>query len=178
MIYPEWLNLNAVWFVLVGVLFTGYALLDGFDLGVGALHLFTRKDEHRRIMLNAIGPVWDGNEVWLVTGGGALFAAFPNVYATVFSGFYLAFILLLFALIFRAVWPSSFGASNRCIGGGGCGMWASPWAASCPASSSAWRWATSPGGCRSTRRVNSPAVSRGCCTPTPSCWASPRLRSS
>jgi len=103
MSYPGWLDLNAVWFVLVGVLFTGYALLDGFDLGVGALHLFTRKDEHRRIMLNAIGPVWDGNEVWLVTGGGALFAAFPNAYATVFSGFYLAFILLLFALIFRAV---------------------------------------------------------------------------
>jgi cytochrome d ubiquinol oxidase subunit II len=101
--YPDWIDLNAVWFVLVGVLFTGYALLDGFDLGVGALHLFTREDEHRRIMLNAIGPVWDGNEVWLVTGGGALFAAFPNVYATVFSGFYLAFILLLFALIFRAV---------------------------------------------------------------------------
>lgn len=103
MSYPEWLNLNAVWFLLVGVLFTGYALLDGFDLGVGGLHLFTRTDEHRRIMLNSIGPVWDGNEVWLVTGGGALFAAFPNVYATVFSGFYLAFILLLFALIFRAV---------------------------------------------------------------------------
>ncbi len=103
MTYPDWLDLNAVWFVLVGVLFTGYALLDGFDLGVGALHLFTRTDEHRRVMLNAIGPVWDGNEVWLVTGGGALFAAFPNVYATVFSGFYLAFILLLVALIFRAV---------------------------------------------------------------------------
>lgn len=103
MSFPEGLDLNAVWFVLVGVLFTGYALLDGFDLGVGALHLFTRKDEHRRIMLNAIGPVWDGNEVWLVTGGGALFAAFPNAYATVFSGFYLAFILLLVALIFRAV---------------------------------------------------------------------------
>jgi cytochrome d ubiquinol oxidase subunit II len=103
MSFPDWLNLNAVWFVLVGALFTGYALLDGFDLGVGALHLFTRKDEHRRIMLNAIGPVWDGNEVWLVTGGGALFAAFPNAYATVFSGFYLAFILLLVALIFRAV---------------------------------------------------------------------------
>jgi cytochrome d ubiquinol oxidase subunit II len=97
------LDLPTVWFVLVGVLFSGYALLDGFDLGVGALHLFTRKDEHRRILLNAIGPVWDGNEVWLVTGGGALFAAFPNVYATVFSGFYLAFILLLVALIFRAV---------------------------------------------------------------------------
>ena len=101
--FPDWLDLNATWFVLVGVLFTGYALLDGFDLGVGALHLFTRKDEDRRIMLNSIGPVWDGNEVWLVTGGGALFAAFPNVYATVFSGFYLAFMLLLVALIFRAI---------------------------------------------------------------------------
>ena len=96
-------DLNAVWFILIGVLFTGYAMLDGFDLGVGALHLFTRKDDERRVMLNAIGPVWDGNEVWLVTGGGALFAAFPNVYATVFSGFYLAFVLLLVALIFRAV---------------------------------------------------------------------------
>jgi cytochrome d ubiquinol oxidase subunit II len=97
------LDLNTVWFILIGVLFTGYAMLDGFDLGVGALHLFTRTDEERRTMLNAIGPVWDGNEVWLVTGGGALFAAFPNVYATVFSGFYLAFVLLLVALIFRAV---------------------------------------------------------------------------
>ncbi|MGO8765020.1 MAG: cytochrome d ubiquinol oxidase subunit II [Limisphaerales bacterium] len=96
-------DLNTIWFVLVGVLFTGYAMLDGFDLGIGALHLFTKKDEERRIMLNAIGPVWDGNEVWLVTGGGALFAAFPNAYATVFSGFYLAFMLLLFALIFRGV---------------------------------------------------------------------------
>src|SRR5215469_603884 len=97
------LDLNTIWFVLVGVLFTGYALLDGFDLGVGALHLFTSKDDERRVMLNSIGPVWDGNEVWLVTGGGALFAAFPNVYATVFSGFYLALELLLAALIFRAV---------------------------------------------------------------------------
>ena len=97
------LDLHTTWFVLIGVLFTGYAMLDGFDLGVGAIHLFTRKDEDRRVMLNAIGPVWDGNEVWLVTGGGALFAAFPNVYATVFSGFYLAFVLLLVALIFRAV---------------------------------------------------------------------------
>lgn len=96
-------DLNVAWFVLVGVLFTGYAILDGFDLGVGALHLFTRSDQDRRVMLNAIGPVWDGNEVWLVTGGGALFAAFPEVYATVFSGFYEAFMLLLFSLIFRAV---------------------------------------------------------------------------
>jgi cytochrome d ubiquinol oxidase subunit II len=78
-------------------------MLDGFDLGVGALHLFVKKDEDRRIFLNAIGPVWDGNEVWLVTGGGALFAAFPMAYATVFSGFYLAFMALLCGLIFRAV---------------------------------------------------------------------------
>ena len=97
------LDLNIIWFGLVGVLLTGYAILDGFDLGVGALHLLTRKDEHRRMMINTIGPVWDGNEVWLVTGGGALFAAFPEVYATVFSGFYLAFMLVLCVLIFRAV---------------------------------------------------------------------------
>jgi cytochrome bd ubiquinol oxidase subunit II len=97
------LSLNAIWFVLVGVLLTGYAILDGFDLGVGMLHLFTRSDHHRRVLLNAIGPVWDGNEVWLVVGGGALFAAFPHVYATVFSGFYTAFMLLLCCLIFRAV---------------------------------------------------------------------------
>lgn len=97
------LDLNTIWFLLVGVLFTGYAVLDGFDLGVGALHLLGRTDIERRTLLNSIGPVWDGNEVWLVTGGGALFAAFPEVYATAFSGFYLAFMLLLFFLIFRAV---------------------------------------------------------------------------
>ena len=98
------LDLNATWFILVGVLFTGYVILDGFDLGVGVLHLFVaRRDEDRRVFLNAIGPVWDGNEVWLVTGGGALFAAFPDVYATVFSGFYIPFMALLCALIFRAV---------------------------------------------------------------------------
>jgi len=96
-------DLNTVWFILVGVLFTGYALLDGFDLGVGALHLLTKSDTDRRLMINSIGPVWDGNEVWLVTGGGALFASFPEVYATSFSGFYMAMILLLFGLIFRAV---------------------------------------------------------------------------
>jgi cytochrome bd ubiquinol oxidase subunit II len=94
---------QVLWFILVGVLFSGYAILDGFDLGVGALHLFIKGDKERRVFLNSIGPIWDGNEVWLVTGGGALFAAFPEVYATVFSGFYLAFMLLLVALIFRAV---------------------------------------------------------------------------
>ncbi len=97
------LDLNTIWFGIVGVLFAGYAILDGFDLGVGILHLLNKEDHDRRIQLNSIGPVWDGNEVWLVTGGGALFAAFPEVYATVFSGFYLAFMLLLFALLFRAV---------------------------------------------------------------------------
>lgn len=97
------LDLNLTWYILIGILLTGYAILDGFDLGVGALHLFTKSDEERRIMINTIGPVWDGNEVWLVTGGGALFAAFPDVYATVFSGFYTAIMLLLAMLIFRAV---------------------------------------------------------------------------
>jgi cytochrome bd ubiquinol oxidase subunit II len=97
------MDLNTIWFLLVGVLIAGYAILDGFDLGTGVLHLFTRDERERRVMMNAIGPVWDGNEVWLLTGGGALFAAFPPVYAAVFSGFYLAFMLLLVALIFRAI---------------------------------------------------------------------------
>jgi cytochrome d ubiquinol oxidase subunit II len=95
--------LNVTWYVLIIILLAGYVVLDGFDLGVGSLHLFARGDRDRRIMLNAIGPVWDGNEVWLVTGGGALFAMFPEMYATAFSGFYMAFMLLLYALIFRAV---------------------------------------------------------------------------
>jgi cytochrome d ubiquinol oxidase subunit II len=96
-------DLNTLWFVLLGVLLAGYAILDGFDLGVGILHLAARNERERRLMLNSIGPLWDGNEVWLVTFGGAMFAAFPNAYATIFSGFYTAFMLLLFALIFRAV---------------------------------------------------------------------------
>lgn len=91
------------WFVLLGVLLTGYAILDGFDLGVGMLHLVARTDEERRIVINSIGPIWDGNEVWLVTFGGALFAAFPEAYATIFSGYYEAFMAVLGALIFRAV---------------------------------------------------------------------------
>jgi cytochrome d ubiquinol oxidase subunit II len=96
--------LQSVWYVLIGVLIVGYAILDGFDLGVGVLSPFVAKrDQERRLLLNAIGPFWDGNEVWLLTAGGALFAAFPHVYATVFSGFYLALMLVLFALIVRAV---------------------------------------------------------------------------
>ncbi len=96
--------LNYAWYVLLGVLLVGYAILDGFDLGVGILHPFVpRTDIERRLNMNSIGPLWDGNEVWLVTFGGALFAAFPNAYATAFSAFYLPFMVLLFALIFRAV---------------------------------------------------------------------------
>ena len=97
------MDLSLFWFVTLGVLLAGYAILDGFDLGVGILHIGARGDVERRIFMNSIGPLWDGNEVWLVTFGGALFAAFPEAYATAFSGFYLAFMALLFALIFRAV---------------------------------------------------------------------------
>src|ERR1051325_7715476 len=97
------MDLNIVWFILLGVLLAGYAVLDGFDLGVGILHPLAGTDRDRRLFINAIGPIWDGNEVWLITFGGALFAAFPMAYATIFSGFYVAFMALLFALIFRAV---------------------------------------------------------------------------
>ncbi len=96
----DWATL---WFVILGLLLAGYAILDGFDLGVGMLHVLVTDDDHeRRLVINSIGPLWDGNEVWLVTFGGALFAAFPEAYATVFSGFYLPFMLLLVMLIFRA----------------------------------------------------------------------------
>ncbi|MCB0264058.1 MAG: cytochrome d ubiquinol oxidase subunit II [Calditrichaeota bacterium] len=95
--YPTW------WFLVVGALFSGYAILDGFDFGAGAFHLFFKKEESRRIALNAVGPVWDGNEVWLVIGGGALFAGFPVVYATLFSAMYVPFMLFLLFIIFRAI---------------------------------------------------------------------------
>ena len=96
--------LSVLWFFLIFVLIAGYFVLDGFDLGVGALSPFIAKnDEERAVLRRAIGPVWDGNEVWLLTAGGALFAAFPDAYATTFSGFYLAVMLVLFGLIVRAV---------------------------------------------------------------------------
>ncbi|HET9235404.1 MAG TPA: cytochrome d ubiquinol oxidase subunit II [Candidatus Eisenbacteria bacterium] len=97
------MDLHLIWFVIMGALLAGYAILDGFDLGVGMLHPLAQNDRERRLFMGAIGPIWDGNEVWLVTFGGALFAMFPEAYATIFSGFYLAFMLLLFALIARAV---------------------------------------------------------------------------
>jgi len=96
-------DLEFGWFTVFVILMIGYAILDGFDLGVGMLHLFAKSDQERRLMLNSIGPVWDGNEVWLVTAGGALFAGFPDIYATTLSAFYLPVMLLLFGIILRAV---------------------------------------------------------------------------
>lgn len=98
------MDLNTVWFILIAVLFIGYFFLEGFDFGTGILMPFISKDDtDRRVVINAIGPFWDGNEVWLVTAGGAMFAAFPHWYATLFSGFYHALLLILLALILRGV---------------------------------------------------------------------------
>ncbi len=97
------MDLHVLWFFILGALLCGYAVLDGFDLGVGILHLFVRNDHERRIFMGAIGPLWDGNEVWLVCLGGALFAAYPEAYATLTSGFYTICMLVLLALICRAV---------------------------------------------------------------------------
>jgi len=97
--------LQIIWFVLIGILLAGYAVLDGFDLGIGSLFPFLAGSDEKKaaVLFRSIGPVWDGNEVWLITGGGALFAAFPHAYATVFSGFYLALMIVLLGLILRAV---------------------------------------------------------------------------
>lgn len=98
------MDLGNLWFALIGILFVGFFFLEGFDFGVGILLPFLgKKDADRRIIINTIGPFWDGNEVWLITAGGAIFAAFPNWYATMFSGFYLALLLVLVALILRGV---------------------------------------------------------------------------
>ncbi|ROT29550.1 cytochrome d ubiquinol oxidase subunit II [Micromonospora sp. HM5-17] len=98
------MELTTLWFLLIAVLFTGYFILEGFDFGVGILlPVLGRDDRERRVLINTIGPVWDGNEVWLITAAGALFAAFPGWYASLFSGFYLPMLLILLALIFRGV---------------------------------------------------------------------------
>lgn len=98
------MELSELWFILIAVLFTGFFFLEGFDYGVGILLPFVAKnDNERRVVINTIGPVWDANEVWLLTAGGAMFAAFPHWYATMFSGFYLALFLILLALILRGV---------------------------------------------------------------------------
>lgn len=99
------MDLGTVWFILIAILFTGFFFLEGFDFGVGILLPFLGKnDAERRTIINTIGPFWDGNEVWLITAGGAIFAAFPNWYAAMFSGFYLALIFILAALILRGVY--------------------------------------------------------------------------
>lgn len=99
----ETIDYAFIWFIITFGLLAGYAILDGFDIGVGIFHLFSKGDRERRIVLDSIGPVWDGNEVWLVTAGGALFAGFPHAYATLCSGFYIPLMFFLFSLILRAV---------------------------------------------------------------------------
>src|SRR3954449_6038326 len=98
------MTLSDVWFVLIAVLWTGYFLLEGFDFGVGILLPVLGRDEtRRRVLINTIGPVWDGNEVWLLVAGGPTFAAFPEGYAPLFSGFYLPLLIILVALIVRGL---------------------------------------------------------------------------
>ena len=99
--YP---SLKIIWWLLVGVLLVGFAIMDGHDMGVGTLLPFVGRDDvERRIVINTVGPHWDGNQVWFITGGGAIFAAWPLVYATAFSGFYWAMLAVLWALFFRPV---------------------------------------------------------------------------
>src|SRR5271154_6294350 len=93
-----------IWFCLVAIMIAGYVVLDGFDIGVGILHLYlARTDDERRVLLRTIGPVWDGNEVWLVAAGGTLYFAFPALYASSFSGFYLPLMMVLWLLVIRGV---------------------------------------------------------------------------
>lgn len=103
-IFLDYTTLRVIWWLLLGVLLAGFAVMDGFDLGVGTLLPFVaRTDDERRLVINTVGPVWEGNQVWLILGGGAIFAAWPPLYAVSFSGFYLAMFLILFALILRPV---------------------------------------------------------------------------
>ena len=106
-------HLNNIWFVIVAIFWVGFFVLEGFDFGVGMLHSFVgRNDVERRIAVNSIGPFWDGNEVWLIVAGAAIFAAFPSWYATMFSTFYLALLVVLVALIVRGV-SFEFNAEDR-----------------------------------------------------------------
>ena len=104
-------QLRCIWWLLIGVLMLGWAITDGFDVGVAMLLKIVGKDDaERRVMINSVAPHWDGNQVWLITAGGAIFAAWPIVYATAFSGLYLAMILVLMALFFR---PLAFAYSSN-----------------------------------------------------------------
>ena len=149
------MTLNDVWFFLFILIIAGYLILDGFDMGVGILLLpMARTDTERRILLNSIGPVWDGNEVWLVLGAGVLFAVFPLAYASLFSGLYLAFVLVLLVMILRTV-ALEFRSKEPADAGDRPGTPSSR--SPRPASRSSWAWpsATSSTACRSTPRATS-----------------------
>ena len=160
------MELTTVWFALIAVLWIGYFTLEGFDFGVGMLLPVLAKDEkERRVMINTIGPVWDGNEVWLLVAGGATFAAFPEWYATLFSGFYLPLLLILLALIVRGV-AFEYRAKGHYP------QWRSRWdlaiviGSFIPRCCGAWPSPTSCGASRSTRTRSTPAGSSTCSTPT------------
>ncbi len=156
------MELTTIWFVLIAFLWVGYLVLEGFDFGVGILlPVIGRSERERRAVIATIGPVWDGNEVWVLVAGGATFAAFPEWYATLFSGFYLPLFLILVALIIRGVafefrgkrpdatWRSAGtprSSSARCC------------RRSCGASPSPTSWPA----CRSTRSTSSPATCSRC----------------
>ena len=151
---------QCLWFCLIFVLIAGYFVLDGFDLGAGVLYpLIAKTEGEKAVVRRSVGPVWDGNEVWLLTAGGALFAAFPMAYATTFSGFYLAIMLVLFGLIVRAILSSARTTPN----GARRGTRASSSARCCRRCCSAWRSATSTPASRWMPTATTPASP---------CWAS------
>lgn len=154
------MTLNIVWFWLLGAMLIAYSVLDGFDLGVGATYLWVAKtNEERRITLNAIGPVWNGNEVWLLAAGGMLVVSFPRVYASAFSGFYLALMLVLWFLILRGV-SIEFRSKLESPCGDRSSTPDSGWVASPCRCSSGWRSATSSADFRSTKTALSREPSR------------------
>ena len=153
------MELTTVWFMLIAVLWTGYFLLEGFDFGVGMLlPVLGRDDADRRVVINTIGPVWDGNEVWLLVAGGATFAAFPEWYATLFSGFYLPLLLILVALIVRGVAFEYRGKRDDRRLAAAAGTARSSSAARCPRCCGAWRSPTSCAACRSTPTTSTPGT--------------------
>ena len=153
---PAYTGLEVFWFLIIAVLWAGYFVLEGFDFGVGIL-LPVRRPRHdldRRVMINTIGPVWDGNEVWLLVAGGATFAAFPNWYATLFSGFYLPLFLILAALIFRGRGLRVPGQAGHARRGGSPGTTPSSGAACCRRCCGASPSPTSCAACRSGRTAH------------------------
>ena len=139
--------METFWFMAVAFMITMYVLLDGFDLGAGAIHPFVaRSDDERRMVLRAIGPVWDGNEVWIIAAGGTLFFTFPQLYASSFSGFYLPLIMVLW-LLMKGGSPLSCAAAYGTRSGARSGTRLSSSEARCSRSSSARLWATSYAAC-------------------------------